>query len=57
MNMERDGGMILTGVTKQLGEKPVPVQHSHLQIPHGLYLARSRASAVRGRRLSQGTAL
>jgi hypothetical protein len=27
--MENDGGMILTGKTKELGEKPVPVHFVH----------------------------
>jgi hypothetical protein len=29
MNMESHGGMILTGETEELGEKPVPVPHFH----------------------------
>jgi hypothetical protein len=40
------------GKTEELGEKPVPVPLCPPQIPHGLTRARSRASAVRGRRLT-----
>jgi hypothetical protein len=32
--MERDGGMILTGKTEELGEKPVPVKNCPAEIPH-----------------------
>jgi hypothetical protein len=41
----------LQGKTEELGEKPVPVPLCWPQIPHGLTRARTRASAVRGRRL------
>jgi hypothetical protein len=44
--LERRWNYILTG------EKPVPVPLCPPQIPHGLTLARTRASAVRGRRLT-----
>jgi hypothetical protein len=40
------------GKTEELGEKPVPVPLCPPQIPHGLTWARTRASAVRGRRLT-----
>jgi hypothetical protein len=40
------------GKTEVLGEKPVPVPLSPPQIPHGLTRDRTRASAVRGRRLT-----
>jgi hypothetical protein len=50
--MENDGGMILTGETEELGEKPVPVSLCPPQIPHGLTRARTRDSTVRGRRLT-----
>jgi hypothetical protein len=48
MSLESDGGIILTGETEELGEKPVPVPLCPPQIPHGLTRARTRASAVRG---------
>jgi hypothetical protein len=38
--------------TEELGEKPVPVPICPPQIPHALNRARTRASAVRGRRLT-----
>jgi hypothetical protein len=50
--LEKDGGMILAGETEELGEKPVPVPLCPPQIPHGLTWARTRASAVRSRRLT-----
>jgi hypothetical protein len=40
------------GKTEELGEKPVPVPLCPPQIPHGLTRERTRASAVRGRRLT-----
>jgi hypothetical protein len=40
------------GKTEELGEKPVPVPLCPQQIPHGLTQARTRASAVRVRRLT-----
>jgi hypothetical protein len=40
------------GKTEELGEKPVPVPLCPPQIPHGLTRARTRDSAVRGRRLT-----
>jgi hypothetical protein len=43
---------ILTGKTEELGEKPVPVPLCPPQIPHELTRARTRSSAVRGRRLT-----
>jgi hypothetical protein len=53
MSLERDGGMIyLQGKTEELGEKPIPVPLFPPQIPHGLTRPRTRASAVRGRRLT-----
>jgi hypothetical protein len=51
--VESDGGMIYwQGKTEELGNKPVPVPLCPLQIPHGLNRARTRASAVKGRRLT-----
>jgi hypothetical protein len=44
--MEFHCGMILTGKTEELGEKPFPVPLCPPQIPHGLKQARTRASAV-----------
>jgi hypothetical protein len=44
--------MKLTGENRQLGEKPVPVPLGPPQISHGLTRDRTRASAVRGRRLT-----
>jgi hypothetical protein len=38
--------------TEELGEKPVPVPLCPPQTPHGLTRARTRVSAVRGRRLT-----
>jgi hypothetical protein len=52
---ERRWNDILTGETEELGEKPVPVPLCPPQIPHGLTRARTRASAVRGRRLTAWT--
>jgi hypothetical protein len=50
--LESDGGMIYwERKTEELGEKPVPVPLCPAHIPHGLTPARTRASAVRGRRL------
>jgi hypothetical protein len=40
------------GKTEELGGKPVPVPLCPPQIPHGLTQARTRASVVRGRRLT-----
>jgi hypothetical protein len=44
--------MILAGETEERGEKPVPVPLYLPQIPHGLNRERTRASAVRDRRLT-----
>jgi hypothetical protein len=44
--------MKLTGENRQLGEKPVPEPLFPPQTPHGLTLDRTRASVVRGRRLT-----
>jgi hypothetical protein len=52
MGMEGDGGMILTGDNRITRRKPVPVQICPPHIPHGLTHGRSRASAVKGRRLT-----
>jgi hypothetical protein len=46
------GMMILIGNTQELGENPVPVSLYPPQIPHELIRARTRASAVGGRRLT-----
>jgi hypothetical protein len=57
--MESHGGMILTGETEEIGEKPVPVTLSPLQIP---YLTNSGANPglcgekSATNRLSHGTA-
>jgi hypothetical protein len=42
----------IDGKTEELGEKPVPMPLCSPQIPHGLTRVRTRASAVRGRRLA-----
>jgi hypothetical protein len=47
-----NGASKLTGVNRQLGEKPFPVPLCPPQIPHGLTWDRTRASAVEGRRLT-----
>jgi len=52
MSLESDGGMILTGETEELGEKPVPVPLCPPQIPYGLTRAWTRVFAVTGRRLT-----
>jgi hypothetical protein len=53
MSLESDRGMIYwQSKTEELGEKPVPVPLFPPQIPHGLTQARTRVSAVRGRRLT-----
>jgi hypothetical protein len=44
--------MKLTGENRQLGEKPVPLPLCPPQISHGLTRDRTRAFAVRGRRLT-----
>jgi hypothetical protein len=44
--------MKLTGENRQPGEKPVPVLLCPPQTPNGLTRDRTRASAVRGRRLT-----
>jgi hypothetical protein len=44
--------MELTGKNRSIGEKPVPGPLCPPQIPHGLAWDRTRASAVRGRRLT-----
>jgi hypothetical protein len=44
------------GKTEVLEKKPVPVPLCPPQIPHGLTRDRTRATAVRGRSLSHGTA-
>jgi hypothetical protein len=48
------GGKILTRKTEHFGEEPFPVPLRPPQIPHGLTLARTRAFAVRDRRLTTG---
>jgi hypothetical protein len=52
MSMDSHSGMILTGEIEELGEEPTLVPLCPPQIPHGVTLARTRASALRGRRLS-----
>jgi hypothetical protein len=49
--MEGHGGIMLTGQTEELGKTSVPVPLPP-QIPHGLTRERTRASAVKGRRLT-----
>ena len=44
--------MKLTGETEVLGEKPVPLPLFPPQIPPGLTRDHTRASAVRGRRIT-----
>jgi hypothetical protein len=44
--------MKLTGETEVLGEKPVPLPFCPPQIPHGLTRDRTRATAVRGLRVT-----
>jgi hypothetical protein len=44
--------MKFTGENRQLGEQPGPVPLCPPQISHGLTQDRTRASAVRGRRLT-----
>jgi hypothetical protein len=51
-SMERDDGMILTGKNWRTRETPAPVPLRPPQIPHGPTRAQTRASAVRGRRLT-----
>jgi hypothetical protein len=50
--MENDDGMILTGKTEKLGDKPVSMPLCPPQIPYGLTRARTRDSAVKDRRLT-----
>jgi hypothetical protein len=45
-------GWYWQGKTEELGEKPAPVPLCPPQIPHGSTLARTRASALRGQRLT-----
>jgi hypothetical protein len=53
MSLESDGGMMYgQRETEELVEKPVPVPHCPPQFPHGLTRGQTRASAVRGRRLT-----
>jgi hypothetical protein len=53
MCLESDGRMIYwQGKTEELGAKAVPVQLCPPQITHGLTRVRTRAFAVRGRRLT-----
>jgi hypothetical protein len=51
-SMESHSGMILTGKTEELGEKPVPVPLSPPQIPHGLTQVQTRSSALKGQQLT-----
>jgi hypothetical protein len=52
MSMENHGGMILTGKSEELEEKPVPVPRCSPQIPRGLTGTRSRSSTVTDRLLT-----
>ena len=47
-----DYRMILTDNSEVVGDKPVPVPLCPLQFPHRLNLDQTRASEVRGRRLT-----
>jgi hypothetical protein len=49
---ERRWNDILTGETRGTREKPAPVSLCPPQIPHGLTRARTRASPMKGRRLT-----
>jgi hypothetical protein len=49
MNIERRGGMILTGENRRTRRKSVTVPFSPLHIPRGLTRARTQASTVRQR--------
>jgi hypothetical protein len=51
MSMERHDGIILTGKTEELGDKPVPVSLCLPQIPYRLTRAQTRYSPVTGRAL------
>jgi hypothetical protein len=50
--MDSRGGMTLTGEPEEFGGKTVSMPLFPPQIPHGLARVRTRASAVRGRRLT-----
>jgi hypothetical protein len=54
MRMETHDGMLLTGQTEELGDKNAPVPLCPPQTLHGLSRARTRASTVRGMRLTAG---
>jgi hypothetical protein len=47
-----NGGIIATGKTEVVGEKPVPILFYRPQILHGLVQNPARASAARGQRLT-----
>jgi hypothetical protein len=53
MGMESRGGMILTGQNQKAWRKNVPEPLYPPQIPYGLTRARTRTSAVKGRRLTE----
>jgi hypothetical protein len=48
MRVTSHGGIILTGKTEELGEKPVPQPLRSPHMPHGMTRGRTRAPAVRG---------
>jgi hypothetical protein len=52
MSMESHGQMVFTGENGRTQREPCPSATCPPQIPHGLTQARTRASAVRGRRLT-----
>jgi hypothetical protein len=56
MSMQGDGGKILTGETKELREKPIPMPLCPLQIPHGLTWALN-GERLANDHLSHGTAI
>jgi hypothetical protein len=51
-NLEGEVWMMMTGENRRTEENPVPVPLCTSQIPHGLTRARTRFSAVKGRRLT-----
>jgi hypothetical protein len=54
-SMQSYGGLILTGETEEVREKPVPVPHCPPQITHGLTLQRTQASVVKSQWLTAWT--
>jgi hypothetical protein len=52
MRVENQGGKILTGKAKELGEEPVPVPLCPPQIPYEFTGAQTLAFAIRGRKIT-----